>query len=167
MQEKIFDAVVEQITKRGLILKKGAIVDSAFIEAPPLTKNQKKERDSEAHSSKKGYIWNFGYKAHIGVDETTELVHHIKTIAANEHDITAVPDLIHGEEERLSGDSGCIGAEKRLEAIKKIKKERKSNMSFVAGLHQFASCPIAAGIPPRKGNTKNHLFIVKCNTFLQ
>ena len=100
-------------------------MDSTFIEAPSSTKNQKKECDPEAHSSKKGNTWHFGYKAHIGVDETTGLVHHVKATAANEHDITAVPDLMHSEEERLSGDSCYIGAEKRLEAIKKNKKGKK------------------------------------------
>jgi len=44
-------------------------VDSTFIEAPSSTKNQKKERDPEAHSiEKRGNTWHFGYKAHIGVD---------------------------------------------------------------------------------------------------
>ena len=110
---------MEQITKRGLILKKATIVDSTFIDAPTSTKNQKKERDPEAHSFKKGNTWHFGYKVHIGVDETTSLVHHVKTTAANEHYITAVPGLMRGKEERLGGDSGYIGAEKRPEAIKK------------------------------------------------
>lgn len=44
---------MKQVTERGLILKKGTIVDSTFIEAPSSTKNQKKERDPDAHSSKK------------------------------------------------------------------------------------------------------------------
>ena len=37
-----------------MLLKKGMIVDSTFIEAPSSTKNKKKERDPEAHSAKKG-----------------------------------------------------------------------------------------------------------------
>ncbi|MCQ2416351.1 MAG: IS5 family transposase [Oscillospiraceae bacterium] len=122
LQRKIFDEVVELLTERGLILKKGTIVDSTFIEAPSSTKNQKKERDPEAHSSKKGNTWHFGYKAHIGVDRESGLVHHVKTTAANEHDVTAVSDLMHGEEETLHGDSGYIGAKKRPEAIRKNKK---------------------------------------------
>ena len=125
LQKQIFDEVVNQITERGLILKKGTIVDSTFIEAPSSTKNQKKERDPEAHSSKKGNTWHFGYKAHIGVDRETGLVHHVKTTAANEHDVTAVSDLMHKEEETLHGDSGYIGAEKRPEAITINKKGKK------------------------------------------
>ncbi len=125
LQKQIFDEIVKILTERGLILKKGTIVDSTFIEAPSSTKNQKKERDPEAHSAKKGSTWHFGYKAHIGVDRESGLVHHVKTTAANEHDVTAVGDLMHGEEDTLHGDSGYIGAQKRPEAITKNKNGKK------------------------------------------
>ena len=125
LQKQIFDEVVKLLTKRGLILKKGTIVDSTFIEAPSSTKNQKKERDPEAHSAKKGNTWHFGYKAHIGVDKKTGLVHHLKTTAANEHDVTVVPDLLTSNEKAVYGDSGYLGAEKRPEAITKNNKGKK------------------------------------------
>ena len=57
IQQELFAQVVEFLTQRGLILKRGTIVDSTFIEAPSSTKNQKKERDPEAHSAKKGNVW--------------------------------------------------------------------------------------------------------------
>lgn|GEM_PF-2008333 len=44
-------------------------MDSTLIAAPSSTKNQKKKRDPEAHSTKKGNQWHFGYNGHIGVDE--------------------------------------------------------------------------------------------------
>lgn len=125
LQKQIFDEIVKQLTERGLILKKGTIVDSTFIEAPSSTKNKKKERDPEAHSAKKGSTWHFGYKAHIGADRKNGLVHHVKTTAANEHDVTVVPELLHGEEKTVHGDSGYLGAEKRPEAITQNKKGKK------------------------------------------
>ena len=78
LQEKIFAAVVKILMERKLILKKGTIVDSTFIESPSSTKNREKKRDPEAHSAKKGNTWHFGYKAHIGVDEESGLVHTVK-----------------------------------------------------------------------------------------
>ena len=66
LQEKIFDQVVELLSARGLILKKGTIVDSTFIEALSSTKNQRKERDPDGHSAKKGSTWHFVTK-HISV----------------------------------------------------------------------------------------------------
>ena len=61
--------VLKTLTDRGLILKKGTIVDSTIISAPSSTKNKEKKRDPDAHSVKKGNAWYFGCKAHIGVDK--------------------------------------------------------------------------------------------------
>ena len=67
LQKKLFDDVIRILESEGLILRKGTIVDSTIIPAPSSTKNEKKERDPEAHQTKKGNTWYFGYKAHIGV----------------------------------------------------------------------------------------------------
>lgn len=121
IQQELFAQVVELLMQRGLILKRGTIVDSTFIEAPSSTKNEKKERDPEAHSAKKGTTWHFGYKAHIGVDKESGLVHTLKVTAANEHDVAVTSELLTGDEEEVYGDSGYLGAEKRPEALKKNK----------------------------------------------
>ena len=70
------------LTERNLILKKGTIVDSTFIEAPSSTKNKDKKRDQEAHSAKKGNTRHLGYKAHVGVDHETGIVHSLKVAFA-------------------------------------------------------------------------------------
>ncbi len=129
LQEKIFAMVIRILMESGLILKKGTIVDSTFIEAPSSTKNREKKRDPEAHSAKKGNTWHFGYKAHIGVDDENGLIHTVKTTAANEHDVTVMNELLHGEEERAYGDSGYIGAQKRPDAIKKNKSGK--NIKYI------------------------------------
>lgn len=43
--------------------------------------------------------WYFGYKAHIGVDKESGLVHTVKVTAANEHDVTVTSELLTGDEE--------------------------------------------------------------------
>lgn len=99
IQQELFAQLVKLLMQRGLILKRGTIVDSTFIEAHSSTKNEKKERDPEAHSAKKGNVWYFGYKAHIGVDKESGLVHTVKVTAANEHDVTVTSELLTGDEE--------------------------------------------------------------------
>ena len=122
LQEKLFAQVVEMLSAQGLILKKGTIVDSTIIAAPSSTKNREKKRDPEAHQTKKGNAWHFGYKAHIGVDKKTGLVHHLEVTSANVHDVTLVPKLLTGEETEVYGDSGYLGAEKREDAVKHNKQ---------------------------------------------
>ena len=123
--EKIFEQVVEMLENQGLILKKGTIIDSTIISAPSSTKNKDKKRDSDAKSTKKGSNWYFGYKAHIGVDKNTGLVHTVKTTSANIHDVTVTNELLHGEENEIFGDSGYIGANKRENAVIRNKKSKK------------------------------------------
>ena len=117
LQEKLFAQVVYLLQERGLLLKKGTIVDSTLIAAPSSTKNREKKRDPEAHSVKKGNSWHFGYKAHIGVDKDSGLVHTVKVTSANIHDVTMVPELLTGDEDSVYGDSGYLGAEKREDAV--------------------------------------------------
>lgn len=63
IQQELFAQVVELLMQRGLILKRGTIVDSTFIEAPSSTKNEKKERDPEAHSAKKAMYGTLAIKS--------------------------------------------------------------------------------------------------------
>ena len=125
IQQKLFTQVVQSLTEKGLILKKGTIVDSTIIEAPSSTKNKKKERDPDAHQVKKGTTWHFGYKAHIGVDQDSGLVHSVEVTGANTHDVTMVSKLLTGEENAVYGDSGYLGAEKRDDAITRNTKGKK------------------------------------------
>ena len=117
--------MVELLTKRGLILRKGTIVDSTIISAPSSTQNASRQRDSEAHQTKKGNMYYFGFKAHIGVDDSGGLVHTVKVTPANKHDVTMTSELMHGDEEKLYGDSGYLGADKRENAILKNRSGKK------------------------------------------
>ena len=125
LQEKFFAQVVSMLMDRGLILKKGTIVDSTIISAPSSTKNKEKKRDPDAHQVKKGNTWHFGYKAHIGVDAESGLVHTVKGTAANVHDVTQTSALLTGDEEVAYGDSGYLGADKREDAIIRNKQGKK------------------------------------------
>ena len=127
LQEKLFAQVVEMLRAKGLILKKGTIVDSTIISAPSSTKNAEKKRDPDAHSTKKGNQWFFGFKAHIGVDKDSGLVHTVKVTGANVHDVTMTSELLTGEENVVYGDSGYIGADKREDSIVRNNKGRKIN----------------------------------------
>jgi IS5 family transposase len=85
-----FDKVNAHLTRRGLMLKRGSIVDATIIAAPNSTKSATGERDPEMHQTKKGNQWHYGMKAHVGVDVDSGLVHTVVTTAANEADVEVV-----------------------------------------------------------------------------
>ncbi len=72
----------DHLAERGVLLKKGTIVDATIISAPSSTKNESNDRAPEMHQTKKGNQWHFGMKLHIGTD-TRGLVHHLEGTAAN------------------------------------------------------------------------------------
>ena len=110
LSETIFARVRGQLEAQGLLLKAGTIVDATILAASSSTKNQSGQRDPEMSSTKKGNLWHFGMKAHIGVDARSGLVHSVSTTTARAQDVTLLRELLHGEEQALLGD-GAYGTQ--------------------------------------------------------
>lgn len=113
----LFAKVGELLLGSGLKLSGGTIVDATIIAAPSSTKNADKARDPEMHQTKKGNQWHFGMKVHIGVDSKSGLTHSVSVTPANVHDSRELPNLLHGNETRLYGDSAYIGQKDVLKEI--------------------------------------------------
>ena len=107
--KQLFALIAGYLDENGMKVSRGTIVDATIIDAPASTKNRKKARDPEMHQTKKGKQWYFGMKAHIGVDSRTKLIHSVAATAANVHDSQLLPDLLHGNETRVWGDSAYTG----------------------------------------------------------
>ena len=120
----LFAKIGELLQANGMKLSGGTIVDATLIAAPPSTKNREQSRDPEMHQSKKGNEWHFGMKLHIGADSQTGLIHSASVTAGNVHDSQELPNLLHGEETRLYGDSAYRG-EKQRERLKDIAPRAK------------------------------------------
>ena len=103
--EALFAQVGQQLQERGFKVNTGTIVDATIIAAPSSTKNADKARDPDMHQTRKGQQWYFGMKLHIGVDSQSGLAHSAVVTAANVHDKHPLPDLLHGNEQRVYGDS--------------------------------------------------------------
>ena len=114
--KKLFQAVNQYLLENGVKVAGGTIVDATIISAPSSTKNKAKERDPEMHQTKKGNAWYFGMKAHIGVDSRSKLIHTVVTTSANVHDSRVLPDLLHGNETRVWGDSAYSGQSAAIRA---------------------------------------------------
>lgn len=112
--DQLFHLVNQYLQENGLKVSRGTIVDASIISAPSSTKNKKKERDPEMRQTRKGNQWYFGMKAHIGVDSRTKLIHSVVATSANVHDSQVLPDLLHGEETRVWGDSAYTGQKQAI-----------------------------------------------------
>jgi transposase, IS5 family len=114
---RVFEEVGRHLQGKGMQVSGGTIVDATIIAAPSSTKNASGERDPEMRQTKKGNQWHFGMKGHIGVDSKTKLIHSAVVTSANVHDSQPLPNLLHGAETRVWGDSAYIG---QKQAIKKV-----------------------------------------------
>ena len=103
LTEGIFAAVKDLLTAKRLLLQSGTIVDATIIAAPSSTKNAAHARDPEMKQTRKGNVWHFGMKLHVGTD-VHGLVHSVTTTDAATGDITQLPELLHGDERTIYGD---------------------------------------------------------------
>jgi IS5 family transposase len=108
----LFEEVRRLLEEKGVLLQKGTIVDATIISAPSSTKNEARARDPEMRSTRKGNLWFFGMKLHIGTD-LQGLVHHVTATHAAVADIEELPKLLHGQEQVVCGDKAYHKASDR------------------------------------------------------
>ena len=118
LPERFFRKTVGILEEKGLILKKGTIVDATIVHASGSTKNKTKKRDPEMSSTKKNNNYHFGMKEHIGVDMDSGLIHTIEATTAKVHDIEKLEDCLHGYEEVVCGDK-AYGTQERKKEMRK------------------------------------------------
>jgi len=112
--EELFEEITAQLAAKGLILKRGTVVDASIIESSghPLSDEKRRELESEpspqidtdADSTQKGGTHYFGYKAHIGVDVGSKLIRQVSFTEASPHDSTELEGLLSGDERAIFGD---------------------------------------------------------------
>jgi len=120
---RLFQEVGRYLQERGMKVSSGTIVDATIINAPSSTKNASGERDPEMHQTKKGNQWFFGMKGHFGVDQKTKLIHSVAASAANMHDSNMLPELLHGQETHVWGDSAYAGQSELIEGLAPAAKD--------------------------------------------
>lgn len=108
--QKCFDAVNAQLEARGLVLKKGTLMDATIIKSARNPKNheigpgEELPQEPGATWTKKNGQSHFGYKAHIGVDEGSGLVRRAVVTGAKTYESEVADELISGDEKAVYGD---------------------------------------------------------------
>ena len=155
----LFAKVGEVLQSKGMKVGTGTIVDATIISAPSSTKNDKGERDSEMHQTRKGKQWYFGMKLHIGVDSETGLAHSAVVTSANVHDKHPLPQLLHGGEQEVFGDS-AYSSQQKLIASKAPNARDRTNQR-VSGTGVAADIErIANRIRSKTRSRVEHMFAV-------
>ena len=108
LAEALFQEINRQLDARGLIVRQGTLIDATIVKAavkPPAGDDGTvSERDPQAGWTKKNDTSYFGYKAHMAVDEGSNLIRDALLTSADLHDRQAVIDLLQGDEAAVYAD---------------------------------------------------------------
>lgn len=118
--EQIFTALNRQLEAKGLFVKAGTLIDATLVEAdvkrPPREVGEVSERDPDAGFTKRGQRSFFGYKAHLAVDQGSDLIRGAILTGADVGDSLAADALIFGDERAVYADK-AYDALARREAL--------------------------------------------------
>ncbi len=123
--DKIFEAVLGDLEKRQIVLRKGTLIDATLVEAARRVPKQNKDRDNsredaesnqsqrdkDASHTKKGNKHYYGYKGHIGVDQGTNVIRKRSFTSARVHDSQEIDKLISGDERSVFADKAYANDE--------------------------------------------------------
>lgn len=108
LAERLFEEVNRQLDARGLIIRKGTLIDASIVAAavkpPSMAEGTVSERDPETGWTKKNGQSRFGYKVHIAVDEDSGIIRQAVLTSADLHDSQVAMTLIQGDEEAVYAD---------------------------------------------------------------
>ena len=107
--DRLFAELNRQLAGRGLVVKQGTMLDATLIEAsvkPPRTAHstpgEGSAHDPDADWTKRGNQAFFGYKAHIAMDQGSELIRVAIMTSAKVGDSLIADKLICGDERAAS-----------------------------------------------------------------
>jgi len=120
LPERLFAALDRQLEAKGLFVKSGTLIDASLIEAdvkrPPQEEGEVSARDPDAGFTRRGQKSFFGYKAHIAVDQGTDLIRGAVLTGADVGDSLAADALIQGDEVTVYADK-AYDSQARREAL--------------------------------------------------
>jgi transposase, IS5 family len=119
LADKLFGEFEHQLQARGLILKRGTMIDASLVETPhrPASKDgTRPAADAEAGlTARKGKPGtHYGYKMHAGVDQGSRLIRRLALTAANVNDTVPADALVCRDEAAVYADKGYAKRARRL-----------------------------------------------------
>ena len=109
LTEKAFAEFERQLETRGLLLKRGTMVDASLVETPHRPASVDGARPAvdpdAAVTARKGRPGtHYGYKMHAGVDRKSRLIRRVALTPANVNDTVPADRMICGDEQAVYAD---------------------------------------------------------------
>ena len=107
--EKLFCVFEQQLAERGLILKRGTMIDASLIASPfrPAPEDGARtpiDPDAAITARKGKRGTHYGYKVHIGADQGSRIIRRITLTPANVNDTVPADQLVCGDERAVYAD---------------------------------------------------------------
>ncbi|NKB54940.1 MAG: IS5 family transposase [Alphaproteobacteria bacterium] len=114
---KLLAETNRQLERHGLMLKTGTLIDATLIEAsvsrPSGVSGGRSALDPDADWTRRGRTAYFGYKAHIAVDQGSELIRDAMMTSAKTYESEVADALIQGDERAVYADKAYEHKERR------------------------------------------------------
>jgi transposase, IS5 family len=116
---KLFGEFEKQLDQRGLLLKRGTMIDASLVESPHRPASADGERAAvdpdaalTARDGKRGT--HYGYKMHAGVDQASRLIRSLKLTPANVNETVPADELVRGDEQAIYADKAYAKRARRV-----------------------------------------------------
>ena len=119
VMQACFEEVNRQLDEKGLIVRQGTLMDATLVVAASRKPEMKAgkaarlDRESGASWTRKNGKSHFGYRLHVGTDETFNLVRKVALTPAHVADTLVGDAMISGDEKAVYADKGYENKRRR------------------------------------------------------
>jgi IS5 family transposase len=104
--ERLFTMLAEQLKNKGLIVRRGTLIDATLLKAQPRPPRRgEPSPDPDAEWTSRGKDGHFGFKAHLAVDESSGLIRRLALTGANFPESYKFEEMVSGDEVAVFADS--------------------------------------------------------------
>jgi IS5 family transposase len=99
LNEKLFDLISVQLDAQGLVVRRGSLIDASLLKA-----QRRPFGDPDASIVRRGDKVDYGYKAHVTVDQGSEIIRKVELTGAAVHESPLFLKMLQGDEQSVFAD---------------------------------------------------------------
>jgi IS5 family transposase len=170
--DELLALVTDQLEAQGLILKKGTLVDASLVQS-----SARQPGPGLSSSSDQGASWTkqysrvyYGYRAHLGVDQGSELIRQADLTTARANDALRFQQMVSGDEAAVYADKAYFGYQRSawlrqqgiVDGIKRqLTVDRHLDREAVTAFNQRVE-RVRRAVERVFGTLKRHYHFVRC-----